>query len=237
VEQPYYLLNNGTRVRVHDKIKDDLLLHGDRSPGAFGRIAGVVGGLGGDVYFVTHDSGTTAKYCFTEFELENESPAQPPTKPPSTPVTCTESDIPRWFGEDDGVLGIQKRCIIHVGGDVWLSDGRCAFLMPNGGVKTRIVKDFADVIQSSIRKATQYIQEGNVMFEPDTPTNRIGYSTRNFVVPFGTRFFRGLHVALVRRLYGDIVWATDPADEQAAIVAFGGDRGQPVAIITPLWSA
>lgn len=145
---------------------------------------------------------------------------------------ATEAAFPNWFGDDGGVLGIIRRCVIHVDGDAWLSDGRCAFLMRPNGLKTLIVKDFADVIRTAIRNATVNVSEGHIMFEPDTKANQLGYSARNFVVEFGNRTLRGLHVALVRKLYGELRWSMNPNDESSALVAWAG--GRPVAIIMPI---
>lgn len=149
-------------------------------------------------------------------------------------IGTSEAEFPYWFGEDEGALGIIKRCVIYVDSDVWLSDGRCAFLSRQSGLKTQIVKDLADVIRASIRDATMYVQEGHIMFEPDTKSHHLGYGTRNFVVGFGNRILRGLHVALVRRLYGEPRWAMNPNDERAPLVAFAD--GRPVAIIMPIFS-
>ena len=42
-----------------------------RKPNQTGTIAGVVGGHGGDVYWVKpDDGGEVAAYCFSEFELK-----------------------------------------------------------------------------------------------------------------------------------------------------------------------
>lgn len=78
MNQPKYLLDNGTRVVTHDKLGSaDGMSAGPRySPrraSAPGVIAGVVGGHGGDVYWVRHDDGETAAYCFDEFELGSAS--------------------------------------------------------------------------------------------------------------------------------------------------------------------
>jgi hypothetical protein len=117
---------------------------------------------------------------------------------------------------------------------VWLSDGWCAFLARNDGLKTHVVKDLADVLRSSIQTATANVQEGPIMFEPDTKTSELGYGARNFVVGFGGRMLRGLHVALARRLYGELRWAMNPNNELTPLVAWAD--GQPVAIIMPIFS-
>jgi hypothetical protein len=75
VNQPGTILRNGTSVRTSEQLDDGrgLPLQGHRKPGAPGTIAGVVGGFGGDVYWVRHDDdGSVGAYCFTEFELDGE---------------------------------------------------------------------------------------------------------------------------------------------------------------------
>jgi hypothetical protein len=72
MKQPEYLLNTGTRVRTHDH-EFTCALPGVRRRNAVGKIKGVVGGMGGDVYWVDHDDGARGAYCFDEFELEPES--------------------------------------------------------------------------------------------------------------------------------------------------------------------
>jgi len=77
MNQPTYLLPNGARIRTHAElgstrgmmIVDKHLAA--RAPNSVGTIVGVVGGHGGDVYWVEHSiGGDAAAYCFTEFELE-----------------------------------------------------------------------------------------------------------------------------------------------------------------------
>jgi hypothetical protein len=75
VKEPEYILRNGTRVVTHDRLGGtggifvaQKFLEA-RRPSALGLIWGVVGGHGGDVYWVKHDDGTGAAYMFDEFEL------------------------------------------------------------------------------------------------------------------------------------------------------------------------
>jgi len=85
MEQPEYILKNGTRVQVHETlpsttgmmIKAETLAH--RTPGVRGQISGIVGGHGGDVYWVRHDGDedTGSAYGFWEMELE---PVTPPSR-------------------------------------------------------------------------------------------------------------------------------------------------------------
>ena len=150
---------------------------------------------------------------------------------PEPAIGASEAEFPYWFGGFDDRLGIVRRCVIYADGQAWLSDGRCAFLMRQNELKTKTVKDMADVIRLSIRGATVNVQEGHIMFEPDTPPNQLGYGARNFVIRFGGRILRGLDVALARRLYGDLSWAMNPDDVRAPIVAFAA--GHPVGIIMP----
>ena len=76
VQQPEYILKNGTKVVTHSRLDDTggLLIKPKhlevRKPNQKGTIAGVVGGHGGDVYWVQHDGNEeVGAYCFTEFEL------------------------------------------------------------------------------------------------------------------------------------------------------------------------
>ena len=82
MNEPEYLLEAGVRIRTHAKISDTggMLIaqaHLDRrKAGAVGAIGGIVGGHGGDVYYVAHVGDTRmAAYGFWEFELE---PAKDP---------------------------------------------------------------------------------------------------------------------------------------------------------------
>jgi len=76
VQQPTYILDNGTRVHTHATLgttrgMNVAASHIDqRETNAEGEIVGVVGGCGGDVYWVMHEgSGPCAPYCFDEFEI------------------------------------------------------------------------------------------------------------------------------------------------------------------------
>lgn len=71
MEQPKYILDTGTRIRTHATLRHSDHF-GARHPDKPGKIAGVVGGMGGDVYHVDHDDGARAIYCFDEFEREGE---------------------------------------------------------------------------------------------------------------------------------------------------------------------
>jgi len=103
MRQPETILPNGTRVRTHAELESTrgMMVHpahlSARRPGAEGAIAGVVGGHGGDVYYVEHAPGEPwAAYCFTEFELRAESAealeahcdTPLPAGHPGHPVTC-----------------------------------------------------------------------------------------------------------------------------------------------------
>jgi hypothetical protein len=155
---------------------------------------------------------------------------------PEHAIGASEAEFPHWFGEElNAALSGNRRCVVHVDANVWLSDGWCAFLVRSDGLKTQVIKDLADVLRSAIQTATVNVQEGHVMFEPDTKTSELGYGARNFVVGFGGRMLRGLHVALARRLYGDLRWAMNPNNELTPLVAWAD--GQPVAIIMPIFSA
>ena len=79
MEQPDYILENGTRVKTCSEFGTEgkgFLVgrsHLDlRKPNQSGIIAGVVGGCGGDVYWVRHgtEEDEVAPYGFWEFELE-----------------------------------------------------------------------------------------------------------------------------------------------------------------------
>lgn len=81
MEQPEYTLKDGTKIRTHAHLAraDGMMVHhahlAARSANATGEIAGVVGGHGGDVYWVRHGSDEClAAYCFNEFELEAKKP-------------------------------------------------------------------------------------------------------------------------------------------------------------------
>lgn len=80
MEQPKETLKEGTRIVTHAKMyeADDIRVAythlSERRANAPGIIKGVVGGHGGDVYWVAHDNDPAdtpwAPYCFDEFELE-----------------------------------------------------------------------------------------------------------------------------------------------------------------------
>ncbi len=81
MREPEYILANGTKVVTHAELSttSGFLINpvhlSARKPSAAGVIAGVVGGHGGDVYWVKHeDGGPVAAYCFTEFEIEGKEP-------------------------------------------------------------------------------------------------------------------------------------------------------------------
>lgn len=75
MEAPAKVLNSGTKVRTHEKLDPVVgMMVADkhimaRRTGADGEIIGYVPGHGGDVYWVQHDGGEAAVYCFSEFEL------------------------------------------------------------------------------------------------------------------------------------------------------------------------
>ena len=75
MNEPEFILLNGTRIETHEVLGSTggLMVRGDyvtnRKPSAIGIIRGVVPGHGGDAYWVTHDYGDVAVYCFREFEL------------------------------------------------------------------------------------------------------------------------------------------------------------------------
>jgi hypothetical protein len=77
MNEPETILPNGTRIRTSNPldstagfmVKEKHLQA--RKPGAVGIITGIVGGHGGDVYWVAHfDTDVTAAYGWMEFELE-----------------------------------------------------------------------------------------------------------------------------------------------------------------------
>jgi len=77
VNQPEFILKNGTRVRTNERLDSAAGLiipsncHAQRRESAFGTVRGVVPGHGGDVYYVEHELHDLcyAAYCFTEFEV------------------------------------------------------------------------------------------------------------------------------------------------------------------------
>jgi hypothetical protein len=75
MQQPSQILANGTMVRTSGRLDSTAGMSVEpeylktRRSNALGKISGVVGGHGGDVYWVTHAGGAIAAYCFSEFEL------------------------------------------------------------------------------------------------------------------------------------------------------------------------
>lgn len=69
-------INIGIKVVV-SKLEDEKgmmikqYLLNNRRLGAKGRVLDYVPGHGGDVWWVKHESGVVAPYCFTELELDN----------------------------------------------------------------------------------------------------------------------------------------------------------------------
>jgi hypothetical protein len=70
------LLKLGTPIITHEALDttSGLMVHGKhieaRRPNAKGTIAGIVGGHGGDTYWVKHDDEQVAAYGWQEFELD-----------------------------------------------------------------------------------------------------------------------------------------------------------------------
>lgn len=82
MEQPQYILETGTEVVTASRLKkEDFLIVPrilkNRSPATKGKIKGVVGGHGGDVYFVTHGEDKVAAYGWWEFDLVDRPEAKP----------------------------------------------------------------------------------------------------------------------------------------------------------------
>ncbi len=79
---PAKILTKGTRVRTHETLDSmrGLMLTVEqmesRKTNVTGEVQGVAGG-GGDIYWVKHDDGERAPYCWSEFELEG--PSRPKT--------------------------------------------------------------------------------------------------------------------------------------------------------------
>lgn len=81
MKEPEYILSNGTKVKIRDDmnpndtsgmlIKQEILNR--RTPGVKGQICGIVGGHGGDVYWVRHDGeeDTGSAYGWWEFEIDD----------------------------------------------------------------------------------------------------------------------------------------------------------------------
>lgn len=79
MQQPPTILDTGTRIRTHARLGSTAgmnvaSVHLDqRCADTPGTITGVVGGCGGDVYWVMHEGcGPSAPYCFDEFEVVKE---------------------------------------------------------------------------------------------------------------------------------------------------------------------
>tara|TARA_Y100000310_G_scaffold308926_1_gene352520 strand:- start:118 stop:390 length:273 start_codon:yes stop_codon:yes gene_type:complete len=78
MEEPEFILKNGTKVKVIEElgaptgilIKEETLAR--RTAGVSGQICGWVPGHGGDVYWVRHngEENTGSAYGWWEFELE-----------------------------------------------------------------------------------------------------------------------------------------------------------------------
>jgi hypothetical protein len=73
---PVTILPNGTKVRTNETLDatDGMLVNplrlNARKPNAEGLVCGVVGGHGGDVYWIGHEgSDILAPYCWSEFEV------------------------------------------------------------------------------------------------------------------------------------------------------------------------
>jgi hypothetical protein len=84
MQEPEYILTNGTRIRTAARLTDKpgysvTPRHLEfRRADTVGVITGVVAGHGGDVYWVAHlDATATAAYGWDEFELD---PAKNPCK-------------------------------------------------------------------------------------------------------------------------------------------------------------
>lgn len=70
---PLKILPEGTKIRTHAALEqhsDFRINYSSRRQDEIGTIKGCVGGMGGDVYWVRHEDGSSGAYCFTEFELE-----------------------------------------------------------------------------------------------------------------------------------------------------------------------
>lgn len=81
MNQPEFILENDTRVRTHESLNGAGMMINSRHmvqrrPNTLGVICGIVGGHGGDVYWVGHlGDPCVAAYSWDEFELE---PAKDP---------------------------------------------------------------------------------------------------------------------------------------------------------------
>lgn len=78
MKQPETVLQQGTKIKTHEKLNEPhgMLLGANalenRAPSTVGSIMLPAPGHGGDVYFVKHDEGVVAAYCWDEFELEEQ---------------------------------------------------------------------------------------------------------------------------------------------------------------------
>lgn len=79
MQEPEHVLESGTKVRTHETLDDTKGMTivekhlNARAPNKEGVIVGIVGGHGGDVYWVRHpDTVHVAAYGFWEFELADE---------------------------------------------------------------------------------------------------------------------------------------------------------------------
>lgn len=73
---PQFFLDNGTKIRTIDKLEPEtgMLISpknlANRKPSTDGEICGIVGGHGGDVYWVQHEGDDVpAAYSYSEFNL------------------------------------------------------------------------------------------------------------------------------------------------------------------------
>jgi hypothetical protein len=114
MEQPERTLENGTKIRTHAHLAraDGMMVHhahlAARTANATGEIAGVVGGHGGDVYWVRHGSDEClAAYCFNEFEraVTSESTNETPAEAHARGVT---EERARWVGWCERVMTASK---------------------------------------------------------------------------------------------------------------------------------
>lgn len=78
MKQPEYILEKGTEIITHPKLGPTTGLSvpphfvAARRSGAKATLGTPVPGHGGDIYWATHEDGSTALYNFTEFELAKE---------------------------------------------------------------------------------------------------------------------------------------------------------------------
>lgn len=79
MEEPKYILANGTRIITNDTLgpTTGMLITQKyldaRRPSTPGIVCGIVGGHGGDVYWVKHEvdgQSFGAAYCWSEFEYD-----------------------------------------------------------------------------------------------------------------------------------------------------------------------